>query len=333
SMDDWIRTLVQERRTSAPGAGDELRAARAAAASMIASGTVLVGDITNGLTTPRVLHEAGLGGVVFHEVLGFNAVDPVRVVRDAWAAVDRVAGEIAGLRGNATSHAPLAFSVVAHAPYSVSPALFTEIARTRRDAPLTVHLAESPEEIEFLRTGRGPIRAMLEAFGAWNDTWRVPATDPVTYLAGLRYLQPGVVVVHGVQLTVEQLERLRLAGATLVTCPRSNAWVGAGTPPITHFYAAGLPVAIGTDSLASVPTLNMWDELAELRRLAPEVSATALLESATRVGADALGFGREYGTIAPGARAALVAVTVPAGVRDVEEYLVSGITPDAVRRV
>jgi cytosine/adenosine deaminase-related metal-dependent hydrolase len=104
-------------------------------------------------------------------------------------------------------------------------------------------------------------------------------------------------------------------------------------PRIGHFHAARLPVAIGTDSLASAPTLSVFDELAELRRVAPEISAAMLLDSATRAGADALGFAEDYGTLAPGKRAALVAVQVPAGERDVEEYLVSGVAPDAIRRV
>jgi aminodeoxyfutalosine deaminase len=117
-----------------------------------------------------------------------------------------------------------------------------------------------------------------------------------------------------------------------VTCPRSNVWVGAGLPRLSHFYGCGLPVAIGTDSLASVGSLNMFDELAEARRIAPDVSAAGLLESATRRGAQALGFGSDYGTLAPGKRAELVAVQVPAGVADVEEYLVSGVPASVIRR-
>jgi cytosine/adenosine deaminase-related metal-dependent hydrolase len=139
--------------------------------------------------------------------------------------------------------------------------------------------------------------------------------------------------VHGVQLDEAGLGRLNRAGAVVVTCPRSNRWVGAGIPRVGHFYAARIPVAIGTDSLASAPTLSLFDELAELRRVAPEVSAAMLLDSATRAGAEALGFGHQYGTLTPGKRAALVAVDVPAGMRDVEEYLVGGVAPEAVRRV
>jgi aminodeoxyfutalosine deaminase len=121
-------------------------------------------------------------------------------------------------------------------------------------------------------------------------------------------------------------------GAVLVTCPRSNVWVGSGAPRLSRFYASGVKMAVGTDSLASAPSLSLFDELAEMRRIAPDVPAAAFLDSVTRQGAAALGFGREFGTIAPGKRAALVAVEVPAAVRDVEEYLVSGVPAAAVRR-
>jgi cytosine/adenosine deaminase-related metal-dependent hydrolase len=228
--------------------------------------------------------------------------------------------------------ADVTYSVVAHAPYSVSPALFAEIARQRRSAPLAVHLGESAEEVEFLRTGRGPFRDLLQSLGAWADDWRVPECDPVEYLARVGYLRPGVMVVHGVHLSDDSLLQLRHASATIVTCPRSNEWVGVGLPRISHFYNCGLPVAIGTDSLASNSTLNMFDELAALRRIAPDVSAAGLLESATRRGAQALGFDDDFGTLAPGKRAALVSVDVPADVADVEEYLVSGVPASAIRR-
>jgi len=116
-----------------------------------------------------------------------------------------------------------------------------------------------------------------------------------------------------------------------VCCPRSNVWTGAGTPPVARFYASGVRVAVGTDSLASVDDLNVFAELAAMRRIAPGVPASHLLGSATRIGAEALGFGAELGTIEPGKRAELIAVRVPEGVADVEEYLVGGIESGDVR--
>ena len=140
-----------------------------------------------------------------------------------------------------------------------------------------------------------------------------------------------VLAVHGVQMTPADLSRLASRGATLVTCPRSNGHTGAGAPPIEDFYASGVHVAVGTDSLASAPDLSVFAELATLRALAPSVPASALLASATVEGARALGFDADYGTIEPGKRARLVAVDIPAGAGDVEEYLVSGVHRDQIR--
>jgi cytosine/adenosine deaminase-related metal-dependent hydrolase len=337
AIDQWIRTLMRVRREGAPGgAAAEAAAVLDAARSMRATGTVLVGDISNTLTTVGALREADIGGVVFHELIGFSVTSPAAVVKDAWRRVDEWRERLSAAvpaDGDQVRRAPIEFSVVAHAPYSVSAALFSEFARTARAAPLAVLLGESHEEIEFLRTGRGPIRDMLEALGAWTDAWRVPACDPVQYLAEVGYLRPGVIVVHAVHLTDQCLERLRHVGAVVVTCPRSNEWVGAGPPRLAHFYAAGVPVAVGTDSLASAPSLNMFEELAEIRRIAPEVAAASILESATRVGARALGLGREYGTIAAGKRAALISVDVPRGITDVEEYLVGDVRASAIHAV
>jgi cytosine/adenosine deaminase-related metal-dependent hydrolase len=132
-----------------------------------------------------------------------------------------------------------------------------------------------------------------------------------------------------VQCTDAELARLAGARATIVTCPRSNVWVGVGSPPASRFYASGARVAIGTDSLASASDLNLFSELAALHALAPEIRPRRLLESATRIGAEAIGH-RDLGTITPGARARLIAVDLPSDVRDVETYLVEGVHPSQV---
>jgi cytosine/adenosine deaminase-related metal-dependent hydrolase len=226
--------------------------------------------------------------------------------------------------------------LAAHAPYSVAPLAFRSIRRAaERDgpAPCSVHLSESAEEVEFIRTGGGPWRAMLEELGSWDPSWRAPSVSPVQFLDDLGFLGDRVLAVHGVQMSPGDLARLAACGTTLVTCPRSNRHTGAGTPPIETFYASGVRIAVGTDSLASAPDLNVFAELAAIRSLAPSVPAAALLDSATRQGARALGFDRDFGSIETGKRARLIAVTVPPGTTDVEEYLVSGITPDRVRWV
>jgi imidazolonepropionase-like amidohydrolase len=77
----------------------------------------------------------------------------------------------------------------------------------------------------------------------------------------------------------------------------------------------------------------MFGELEAAREVAARVSARDLLASATLVGATALGFEHELGSIEVGKRGALIAVQLSDRVRDVEEYLVSGIEPDMIRWV
>lgn len=320
----WVRMLMAIRRKhSDPSAPAILDAARRAIAAARASGTGLFGDISNTLVTVPLLREAGVAAQVFHELLGFNVADPAARVSAATAAVGAARSDSRDVR----------VSLAAHAPYSVSPALFQAIRGAVDECPspvTTVHLGESPDEIEFLRQGTGTFRALLEDVGVWSPDWKAPSTYPVSYLADLGFLDRSTLVVHGVQFEGDDLSRLAALGAAIASCPRSNVHVGVGSPPLEAFYAMDVNVAFGTDSLASVADLNLFSELKEARRIAPRVSARRLLESATLTGARALGFDADFGSIEPGKRASLIAVRVPAGVDDVEEYLVGGIEADAV---
>lgn len=319
AMPVWVCDLLAARGAGPPPVSPIVEAVAAARRA----GTALVGDVSNSLASVRPLADGPLSAHVFYELLGF-------ALREADAYVRAAEATIASL----PSTPRVRISLTVHAPYSVSPALFAAVGRWLAAAPpalkASVHVGESPEELEFLAEGRGPWRELLEALRVWTPEWVPPRCGPVEYLDRLGWVSDRLLAVHGVQLDQAALERLRDRGATLVTCPRSNQWVGAGPPPVERFYASGVRVAVGTDSLASVADLNLFAELAELRRLALRVPARRLLLSATRNGAVALGFGDEFGAIAPGLRAELLAVDVPASVQDVEEYLVSGIVPEQV---
>jgi cytosine/adenosine deaminase-related metal-dependent hydrolase len=287
------------------------------------TGTVAVGDISNSLAAVAPMRDANIDGVVFHELLGFKERD------GALIAATRAMRQAALAAGARVSLAP-------HAPYSTSLELFGAIREAVNENAcrvMSVHLGESPEEVEFLEKGTGPWRGMLEMIGAWRNDWTIPACDPVEYLDRHHLLDAGTLVVHGVQFSDVALARLHEIGATVVTCPRSNQWVGVGYPPIERFYRSGVKVAVGTDSLASVEDLNLFSELKTMRWLAPAVPAAKILESATLTGAQALGLGGELGSLTPGKRAAMIAVTLPDGVDDVEEFLLSGILPSQIQWV
>jgi len=319
----WIRAVMAARRERPdPEAPEILDAIDRAIAEAIASGTALIGDISNTLVTMPRLTQSPLAAVVFLELIRFNPADAAALVAAARADLDA---------RHPTDR--VRASIAAHAPYSVAPALFRAIRGALDDesaVPCSVHVSEAAEEIEFIERGTGPWRTLLEELRVWDSGWKPPQTTPVRYLDSLGFITPQLLAVHGVQMTEEDLAVLRDRQATLVTCPRSNGHTGAGAPPIADFYNSGIRVAVGTDSLASAPDLNVFAELATMRALAPGVPAAALLDSATRQGARALGFDADYGTIARGKRARLLAVAVPHDVDDVEEYLVGGIEPGQV---
>jgi cytosine/adenosine deaminase-related metal-dependent hydrolase len=320
----WIRGVIAARRQRPDAASAEiLDAVGFAIAESAACGTAVVGDISNTLVTFGPLTRSPLAGVVFYELIRFRAADPE-------ALVDQALQTIGALEPTERVRVSLA----AHAPYSVAPLVLRAIRRAvDRDpfAPCSIHLSESTEEVEFIRNGGGSWRALLEEIGSWDPAWVPPGGTPVEFLDASGFLKGRTIAVHGVQMTPSDLERLAARGTTVVACPRSNGHTGAGAPPIEEFYASGAPVAVGTDSLASAPDLNVFAELATMRALAPTVPAASLLESATRQGARALGFDADFGTIEPGKSSRLLAVALPSSAIDVEEYLVSGIVPEQIR--
>ena len=317
SMASWIAALMKLRRECSPPDEAQKAAAAAALRRARARGTIAVGDISNTLVTADVLASTATPSVLFHEVLGFMPHDADGRAADAAERVESVSRE------------PVAPGLAPHAPYSVSPDLFRAVERetSARGLLSSVHLGESPEEVEFLMTGSGPIADTLQALGVWNDRWVAPRMGPVEYLDGMGVLKPGLLVVHATQLDSGALARVKERGCVLVSCPRSNRRVGAGDPPLDSFYRSGAVVALGTDSLASAPDLDMFGELSAARA-ASTVSPATLLHSATAGGASALGLQRRFGRIAPGLRGPLLAAAVPAGIADVQEYLVSGAVED-----
>jgi aminodeoxyfutalosine deaminase len=317
---DWVKTLfaIRGRPDSVMG-GEQIALIHEAIAELRATGTVAVGDISNSLASVAPMRQGDLDGVVFHELLGFKERD------GALVEATRMARTGAANAGARVSLAP-------HAPYSTSLELFGAIrsAVNELEHPImSVHLGESPEEVELLEKGSGPWRGMLEMIGAWRDDWAIPECDPVSYLDRHGLLDSRTLVIHGVQFGDAALSRLAEIGATVVTCPRSNQWVGVGYPPIDRFYQSGVNVAVGTDSLASVDDLNLFSELKTMRWLAPHVPASKILESATQIGARALGLD-DLGSLTPGKRAEMIAVKVPPDVPDVEEFLLSGIAPSQI---
>lgn len=307
SFTEWAASVVATRPLVGPEAGRE--AVRVALAELERGGTVAVGDVSNRLEHLDLLGGSGLSAVVFYEQLGW---DPAR----ARETLDRADARLRELVAPANVTARLA----AHAPHSVSPELLRGLAA--RGGPAAMHLAESPEEVRFLSRGDGPWREFLRA-RAGNVPFAAPGLSPVAYAEGLGLLHPGLVAAHCIHVDAGDIGRLARHGVSVVACPRSNRALGVGVPPVPALLAAGVNLALGSDSLASAPTLDVLDDALALRREFPALPAGALVRAATRGGALALGFD-QLGSLAPGRRAALAFSPGPASPEDPEAFLVSG---------
>jgi len=287
---DWIGRVVALRRSRpAADAGQAEADVRAGLAESNAAGVTALGEIATGVA-PRGYLPGGPRVRVFREALGLS--EPA-----CSAALAAVRRDLATLVS-----AGLAAGVSPHAPYSVAARLGRLVldAARRRRLPAAMHLAESPAEAGFVADGTGPFRPLLEGLGAWPagpPPHLLPAADWISLLAR----GPRGLVVHGTFLDDDALARLarhrdRLAVAV---CPRTTRLLAGIPPPLARLRAAGIRVAIGTDSRASSPDLSV---LAECRELvgAGLAGPEEALRMATAAGAWALGFERRSGILAPG---------------------------------
>jgi cytosine/adenosine deaminase-related metal-dependent hydrolase len=306
----WVEALVNERGRTPR---EEIRRQAAEAmASLRACGTAALGDVSNALDHLDLLEGAGLDAVVFYELLAW---DPARAAEVARGAQQRLAGLAAAGNGH------VRVRLAAHAPYSVSPALFEALRGA--GGPAAVHLAESPDETAFIERGGGALAAFLERRGLGHVRFQGTGTSPVQHLEALGVLRPGLLAAHCVQVDARDRDTLARRGVQVVLCPRSNRNLGVGLPPLPELLRDGVPLALGTDSLASVESLDVLDDAAVLHRAYPDVEPAALVHMATSGGARALGLA-ELGSLAPGKRAATLACTEARGVRDPYAFLVSG---------
>jgi cytosine/adenosine deaminase-related metal-dependent hydrolase len=299
----WATALMQARRGDTP---DKLRApAATAAAAAVALGTAVIGDVGSSLVAAPGIAAAGLGGVLFHELFGSRDMATGDALADA--ARERAAADADGAWPERLGYVP-----APHAPYSAGPELLARIfaAASAAGRATSIHVAEDEDEIALLRDGSGRWPALLAGMGV-DPATRVPRKSPVAYIASLGAFQTETppLLVHMVHASADDRRIAREAGATVVLCPRSNLHIGGRLPDVGALLADGLPIAVGTDSLASTPDLSLWAELATLTAHFPAVPAARWLDAASRGGARALGV-RGAGTLAAGAHPGVLDVLV-----------------------
>jgi len=294
----------------------------------VALGTGLVGEIAGRPeVVPALLQDGRLLARVFFEYLGVKPEAAEQIFAGAARAAESLAAK--GLWRIQAGLSP-------HAPYSVLPQYWKKGVELTKQlkVPWSSHVAESPEEVSFLRSGEGAFRDYLTRIGAWDDGFPVPGASVVSYLESMDVLDESALLVHGVCLDESEIERLAMNDVALCLCPGSNAYLGLPQAPVTALHEAGVFLCLGTDSLASNQDLSVWAEMRRVHDLAPGIAAVDILQMATANGAMALGFGGKAGVLAPDVPARLVAVELPQDFDgEPEEYLVSEPVEDRLRLV
>jgi len=298
----WIVDLVRAKCT---WTGDEFEmSARAGRRELIRGGCTAVGDILSA--------EAEEGVLAAH----LDCVLPLRV-----RAYQEYLGRFGERRPPYEADPGRHFfpGISPHAPYSSDADLYRRsIALAReRGLPISTHGAEIRWEEEYLLAGTGPLHDFLVklgfAFGA-PAPWDAARPSRLAEWLAVEKAPGPLQFVHGTWLAKDEYAPLRELGATVVYCPASVAYFhGGGDPhPVEDLLAAGIPVALGTDSLASGHTLNMPETCTLAKRAHPALEASAILRMASRSAALSLGF-ENCGALAAGMEADFLVFDSPGG--------------------
>ncbi len=185
-----------------------------------------------------------------------------------------------------------------------------ELAKAQH-LPVAMHLAESKAELELLDKIEGPFVPLLQKLGAWfPESYRM-GMRPLDYLQKLSRL-PRVLVIHGNYLAPDELDFISHHNTrfSVVYCPRTHQFFGHDPYPLEQMLELGINVALGTDSRASNPDLDLLHEMKAVRAAFPEISPRRIVEMATLGGATALGLQQKLGSLKPGKRAVFSVVAV-----------------------
>lgn len=293
---DWIIHLIQAKKDLRKQ--DYQSATRKNINTLIQTGTTSVGEICTHGISPALLKQSGLRGIIFNEII---SMDPLSDFPRLSSLVSHPSSLIQ------TGLSP-------HSPYTASQTALRKISRLSQNkgTRIAMHIAESREEIQLLQRKKSGLEK-LYGFAGW-DLSRAPRGDSsVEYLKRIGFLSSRLLAVHAVQVTEKDIKLIRKANVSIAHCPRSNKETGVGKMPLKKFLDAGVTVGLGTDSLASSPTLSMWDEMRFAYRMHRRdgVSAEDIFRLATIGGAKALGMDKDIGSLEPGRKADLIAVPLP----------------------
>lgn len=320
---EWLETVqgIEQRLTH----DDLVAGLELALLEMIETGTVAFADMY--YWDEALIERVRSSGMRVFAALACNANDNVAYPTVSSMTGAEVLDEVERLAERYREDPLVRVGFGPHAPYTCTPEFLREV-RERAiagDIPIHTHISESAAEVEQIR----------EQFGK----------TPGDHLASLDFFDADVHAAHCVHLTESEIATFAASGVSVSHNPVSNLKLGNGIAPFPEMIAAGVELAIGTDSVASNNSLDLFEELKHatiLHRGARQDAAAVLgpqtLDIATRGGATAIGF-PDSGALAVGRFADIVAVDLrgtagtPLPPESLVAHLVYGATGRDVRHV
>lgn len=314
----WIGMHIQ--RKDALDFGDMTAIATVGAHESLRSGVTTIGDCSFSGAAALAAASSGLRAIVYLEVFATDGA-PLDLFDEKRARIDHVLSD------------RVRIGVSPHAPYTCTIEIYRDCATL--GIPQATHFAESAAERDWL----------VDGIGDWSPLARFlvppPGETGIRMLAAEGLLDPSMMAAHCVHADAEEIDLLARHGVGVAHCPRSNGYLGCGVAPLAELRTAGAAVSIATDSPASTPSLDMFDEIraaivgARARAGDPAaLSAADALELATLGGARVLGLSDQIGSLVPGKQADLAAISLVDSPFDpVEDPVIAAVlggSPDRV---
>jgi cytosine/adenosine deaminase-related metal-dependent hydrolase len=283
----WVQELLEKRE-----ALEEtilIQEAQKAAKELESQGLGYIGEISTLGLTKTIAQSQKLSGVWFHEFLGSASPDAELQQNDS-----------------------LSLSMAGHGPHTTNPFLLQAVKQKTQaqNLPFSIHLAESDEESEFISGKKGQWSEFLASRGIDTSSWPIGSKSPVQYLDDLNVLDSRTLAVHLLNIDDRDLDILARTNTRICLCPRSNFNLHKKLPDIGKMFEKNLFPALGTDSLASCDSLNIFDEMAFVRIKFSNLAPAQVLSMATINGARALGLECIAGSLDKGKKSEFIYVDV-----------------------
>jgi 5-methylthioadenosine/S-adenosylhomocysteine deaminase len=182
-----------------------------------------------------------------------------------------------------------------HAVYTCNEMTLMRICNMAKemDVMVHIHISETKKEV--------------------TDCIQAHKKTPVRYLNDIGFFDVPVLAAHCVHVDESDMYHLAEHNVKVAHNPVSNLKLGSGVAPVPRMLQRGMCVALGTDGASSNNNLSILKELQEAALIhkgaamnSTLVTAAEACRMATRMGAEALGWDDEIGTLEKGKKADLI---------------------------